>query len=319
MNFTITSISNSNSTLLEQIKRQYLAEKKKATNSKLPSRVKFQVENETVKMKFPSTAVTLNIQDDECAFEGWALVIRRWTCYNNVEISWDKPKDINDGHYQRFLFRVDQFSKDFEWFLIAEECRELFHDYKIKETGNYLLNIPSKRDEKTFRNTKEGVLEHQFVHGNLKDVLKEISNAVSLSRQLPVGVFENVVSKKTSIFTGGKSAIDIWGFSKENELLVFELKADNNVKVGILSELYFYVSVLKMLKKQTFRHDNCNQEDILKIAKFDQIKAFFLCPSIHPLIDKKILDLLNEPNSQIKYHYINFDKDYKLNLDKFDS
>ena len=38
----------------------------------------------------------------------------------------------------------------------------------------------------------------------------------------------------------------------------------------------------------------------------------------HPLVDKKILGLLNEVvPDEISYHYIQFNKEYKLTLDTF--
>ena len=271
-------------------------------------------------MKLSSNAVSSNMQKDDGAFEGWALVLKRWGKYQNVIISWDKPNLIDNGHYQRFLFRLKNFSQDFNsWFSIDKDCQIFLDDLKIKQAEKYLLNIPSKRGDKVSPNP-EAELEDRFVNKDLQEPLMNISNATSLYRQLPVGVFENKVSKSASIFTGGKSAIDIWGFNKENELLVFELKADNNEKVGIISELYFYVCVLQMVRTQTFKHENCldKNEHILKIPATKKIKAYFLSPTLHPLVDKKILGLLNEVvPDEISYHYIQFNKEYKLTLDTF--
>ena len=41
-------------------------------------------------------------------------------------------------------------------------------------------------------------------------------------------MFDKSVLIKNSIFTRGGSAIDIWGINRNNELLLFELKADGN-------------------------------------------------------------------------------------------
>lgn len=316
-NLTYTAMSNSNLLIQEKIKKEFLLSNRKR-NIKLPSKINFSIAEDTVKMKLSSDAVSSNMQKDDGAFEAWALVLKRWGNYKNVIISWDKPHLIDNGHYQRFLFRIKHFSQDFkQWFSIDKDCQILLDDLKIKQTEKYLLNIPSKRGDKVSPNP-EAELEDRFVNKDLRENLMDISNAVSVYRQLPVGVFENKVSKSSLIFTGGKSAIDIWGFNKSNELLVFELKADNNEKVGIISELYFYVCVLQMVRKQIFKHENSFDKDLLKIPSTKRIKAYFLSPTLHPLVDKKILELLNQVvPDEINYHYIQFNKDFKLSLDAF--
>ncbi len=103
--------------------------------------------------------------------------------------------------------------------------------------------------------------------------------------------------------------------------MVFELKADKNEKVGIISELYFYVCVLQMLRKKIFKHEKCldKHKHLLEIPATKKIKGYFLSPTLHPLVDRKMIDLLNEARpDEISYHYIQFDKEYKLTLDKFD-
>jgi len=312
-------MSNSNLEIQEKIKKEFLLSNKRR-NIKIPSGINFSIAGDTVKIKLSSNAVSSNMQKDDGAFEGWALVLKRWGNYQNVIISWDKPDLIANGHYQRFLFRLKHFSQDFNlWFSIDKDCQILLDDLKIKQTEKYLLNIPSKRGDKVSPNP-EAELEDRLVNKDLRETLMNISNATSLYRQLPVGVFENKVSKTASIFTGGKSAIDIWGFNNSNELLVFELKADNNEKVGIISELYFYVSVLQMLRTKIFKYENCLDEHkhLLEISGTTRIKAYFLSPTLHPLVDKKILELLNEVRpDEISYHYIQFNKEHKLTLDNF--
>jgi hypothetical protein len=312
-------MTNSNIEIQEKIKREFLLSNKRR-NIKIPKGITFNIEGDSVNMKLSGKAVSSNMQNDDGAFEGWALVLKRWGNYKNVIVSWEKPNLIANGHYQRFLFRVKHFSQDFnKWFSIDKDCQLFLNDLKLKQAEKYLLNIPSKRGDKVSPNP-EAILEDRFVNNDLRESLMNISNAVSVYRQLPVGVFENKVSKSASIFTGGKSAIDIWGFNKENELLVFELKADNNEKVGIISELYFYVCVLQMVRTQVFKHENCiaENEHLLKIPATKKIKAYFLSPTLHPLVDKEILVLLNEiVPDEINYHYIQFDKEFNLTLDVF--
>ena len=313
-------MENSNVEVKEKIKKEYLIIANEKRNIKITSGIDFFIDGDTVKMELSSNGVTSNMQDNIAAFEGWALILRRWGKYQHVTISWVKPDSINEGHYQRFLFRLKNFSQDFKsWFSIDKDCLPLLDDLKIKEGGSYSLNTPGKRSDKVSDNP-EAILEDRFVNKDLREPLINISNAAIIDRQLPVGVFENKVSKRTSIFTRGKSAIDIWGINKSNELLVFELKAEGNKAVGIISELYFYVCVMQMVRKQKFVHKGCidDNKHLLEIPKTEKIRAYFLTPSLHPLVDKEIVKLLNEANpKEMSYHYIQILVDVKLELDTF--
>lgn len=314
-------MTNQNSEVLKKIKEGFSSTKPiRKRNIKIPSGINLSIDGNSVKMKLSSLAVCSNMQTNNGAFDGWALVIKRWGKYEKVFISWDKPDLTDNGHYQRFLFRLKHFSQDFNsWFSIDKDCEILLDDLKIKNGMEYFLNMPNKRGDKVSPNP-EAILEDLFVNGNLRESLMNISNADTVFRQLPVGVFENKVSKKTAIFTRGKSAIDIWGVSKVNELLIFELKADNNEMVGIISELYFYVCVLEKVRKQTFKHENCliGNKHLLRISETKSIKAYFLAPTLHPLIDREILRLLNEETPDgINFQYIQFSNEYELTLDTF--
>lgn len=313
-------MNNSDAAILKKIKEAFLLTNQKR-NIRLPSSILFNLlEEDTVVMKLSSKAVSKKMQDNMNAFEGWALVLRRWGNYNHVIISWDKPTSIDDGHYQRFLFRLKNFSQAFNsWFSINKDCQLFIDDLKINQLGRYLLNKPGIRGDKVSPKP-EAILENRFVNGDLKERLMKISNATFLYRQLPVGVFKDEVSKYTSIFTSGKSAIDIWGFNQKNDLLVFELKPKNVEMVGIISELYFYVCVLQMLRQHIFKHEDClnGDEHLLEITKTKKIKAYFLAPTLHPLIDEEMINLLNETDpNEVSYHYIHFNENYELSLDVF--
>lgn len=77
---------------------------------------------------------------------------------------------------------------------------------------------------------------------------------------------------------------------------------------------------MQNLRKKIFRHENCKDlnKHLLKIPETKRIKAYFLAPKLHPLIDLEILKLLNEASpNEVSYQYIQFDKDYSLNIDSF--
>ncbi len=84
----LIAMSNSNLEIQEKIKKEFLLSNKRR-NIKIPSGIIFNIAGDTVIMKLSSNAVSSNMQKDDGAFEGWALVLKRWGKYQNVIISWD--------------------------------------------------------------------------------------------------------------------------------------------------------------------------------------------------------------------------------------
>jgi len=81
-------------------------------------------------------------------------------------------------------------------------------------------------------------------------------NLKLLDRQFPVGVFDGIPTKASAIFTGGKSAIDLVGIGHDSSFWLFELKAEKNIKVGALSELFFYSMVVRDVLLRRFGFDD---------------------------------------------------------------
>ena len=178
-------------------------------------------------------------------------------------------------------------------------------EIKIDDVTDYYLSPPYNERDKNDVQGKESILEYHFSLGDWKDALKSATNADYLNRQLPVGVFNKPVSNKTRILPKNKSAIDIWGISKANELLLFELKAEGNNKVGIISELYFYSCVMYRVQKGQFKYEKYKIPNLDKIAKTKKIKAYFFAPSLHPLIDRTLVDYLNTGTApEVEFHYL---------------
>ncbi|MEI6767146.1 MAG: hypothetical protein WCM76_16065 [Bacteroidota bacterium] len=144
-----------------------------------------------------------------------------------------------------------------------------------------------------------------------------MTKAKFLDRQLPVGVFKEQVSIKTAIFSRGKSAIDIWGISEDNALLIFELKAEQNDKVGIISEIYFYANVMRLVKNGNFGYEKPCTNNLELISQVSKIEAYILAPSLHPLIDRKLIetmDICTQP--EIEIHYISFNLGSTMHLNQ---
>ncbi|WP_277229333.1 hypothetical protein, partial [Phascolarctobacterium succinatutens] len=89
------------------------------------------------------------------------------------------------------------------------------------------------------KNNLESYIEYVFwdSYRAQRDILKLDRGAI-VGRQLPVSLFDVTKSKKTRVFTFGKSAVDFWALDGDT-INVYELKV-NNPMVGIITEIFFY-------------------------------------------------------------------------------
>lgn len=310
-----------NDEVLHRIRENFPNGHKSRNYLKLPSDIQFNLVGiNNVEMSIHKDAVGMNMQEDKASFEGWALVMKRWGGFDSVILKWDhqsfdktKPEY---GHYQRFLFRAFYFSRDFvSWFFIAPTCIPFLSYLDIDENTTYYLNRPSKdRCGEIEPKGEESRLEYKYVCKEWSEYLKDEVQAEFLDRQLPVGVFKDPdvtikkkVSKENAIFARGKSAIDIWGI-RDKALLLFELKADGNCKVGIITELYFYCCVMHRVQKDKFKYEKFDVPNIDRIANTEKIIAYFFAPDLHPFInDQKLFDYLNEGTKPfVEFHYLQF-------------
>ena len=142
-----------------------------------------------------------------------------------------------------------------------------------------------------------------------------ISLTGSLWRQLPVGLFEGKKSEETRVFTGRKSAIDLWSTSGDS-IVIFELKAQN-VKVGILTELMFYANYMAdMYVNNTFdplpppvsRALYRGYRQLFSLP-FRRVQAAMLTDRLHPLITPAVLAEMNRGASNIQYYNLHYTLD----------
>ena len=128
---------------------------------------------------------------------------------------------------------------------------------------------------------------------------------IIIYHQLPVGVKQDGIS----FFAGSKAAIDLWGMN-ENELTIIELKYENEL-VGIISELFFYASLMRDIVLGRISKPNAvlSHEKALynNIEKMSVIHARMLADVYHPLVDyEHVFMLLND--NKLKNVKIDFDK-----------
>jgi hypothetical protein len=255
-------------------------------------------EHATITMK--EKALNENMQSDPAAFEAWALALLIHCGVKSVQISVD-PGAVTVGdaspHYERFLYRLMRFSELFPGQVVAKlptsPSRAL--NPLIKRFFNQ--SGPRKKSPEADSRERMKAASLPTPSESSLELALEISGAFrsrfqleKVMRQWPVGLFDGEVAKGHEIFTRGKSAIDLIGI-RGDTLVLFELKKAGNRKVGAVSELLFYASVMRdaigasaifEFKSKT-ASKNCAiaPEDILRCSR---ICAVSLAPDFHPLI-----------------------------------
>lgn len=294
-----------------------------------------------------------NMQDDSAAFEGWALII--YTYFGkkrnlNVQLALKEEvyervqgliEDGNNfgkrGHYYRFLYRAFRFSEQYKWFRLEQRLEEVvngFRDYlqeNLPFTNNYpngekKVSITGKENENHIEDLFSDEKWQDSVEG--QKICKKFG--IPIFRQLPVGLFAKEKKAESAIFTGKKSAIDLW-CCDDDSITIFELKWKNKM-IGIITELFFYCNYMKDmygvrgdLSQNLFVPHNidiCKIRNLKKYRgyekicnrKFSRINGYMLCDmrSLHQTITESVLSEMNNAffdnnETEIKYGLIEYE------------
>lgn len=282
----------------------------------LPSHLDFNFHAGRMTIEMNRSSVVENMQTDGSCFEGWALVLKRWLgIIDTIVLKWDEPlihflTPAKMQHYQRFLFRVKKFKADYDWFTYDDQNEGAFCQYVLDREFDYLVNMSGKPRSRVYQTVQsiskysERQLEEFILsHAETKSAFMEELQLDTIDNQLPVGLFKDIVSNKSKIFTGGASAIDIWGtknVENNREVYLFELKKSENRKVGALTEMLFYANHTDQVRKKNFKYASSTNPTKL-IPDSSKINCYLLAPRTHALIDDSVFDLMNKSNSRIHY------------------
>ena len=277
--------------------------------------------------------VNYNMQGSSVCFEGWAVIIKTYCDYDKIVLdvkgvkdlfkAWTEEKnghDAKNGHVGRFFYRALRFSEQYEWFSLSKELEtevKLFEEY-ISQEKKFWNNIPQGKAGKSNAEEKaENDIEDQLaVSGVLYKALMnrtgvELDENDEVYRQLPVGLFEDEVKIKNTIFTGGKSAIDLW-ICHDDILYLIELKY-NNKMVGIITETFFYSNYMWDLirknggfeiskpEKKEAKEAELRGYDKVQNGNYKQIKGVLLADEgyYHPLVTDQVIKTLNENKKEL--------------------
>ena len=254
---------------------------------------------EIVIMTLSSKSLIDNMQTDAAAFESWALVIRAAFCEKgfpvSVRIDGEKPNGLKKSeqkHYNRFLYRLSKFTEIFSW-AYTEDFKNEIEEFCLTHT-DMVINVP-RSDAKISAAKGEATMERNFCKDN-----ESLFDCID--HQLPVRIFDRDIMEENAITARG--FIDSWAI-KNDTAYVFELKLEENRKVGAISELMFYVNIIHdiLIHRITI-------PDTSEYRSFDKLKEYYdsyKCKKIKGrIIAKKYHPLIPMTNSVIKEAFDNY-------------
>lgn len=267
-------------------------------------------EGEEAHIVLNGAAVTANMQTNAAAFEGWSLALRQWAGASRVKLSWDAPARDGDGnmvpHHERLVYRASRFAELFPtWFSVEGEIlgsRALDTNPQRRR----LLNTPAKRSGLKATSMAAKVNLGEWSNERQMECSLRHDGALAThfgfgvsqrDQQFPVGLFgpedDGAIARNADrIFPGGKGAIDLV-CADGVRFWVFELKAGKNIPLGALSELIFYVSVLRDVRRGHFGFahgawDDCDVK-ARDLEEAQEIFAVLLGDRLHPLLDEPLI------------------------------
>ena len=294
---------------------------------RLPSGIAFSEKGDTCIIGMNQAGTTGNMQNNNAAFEAWALVAKA-AGYTSVKLSENeciKEMDMTKSqklHYYRFLYRVSRFQTGFDdWFTTSSELQKKSTNFenKVLSRDDLFINVP-EQDAKSDSESPEARMERRLVQD-----CKSLNSKLNLDireyyQQLPVGLFGKSVTNKRAIFPQRCAAIDIWGIDGRIFHLI-ELKVKKNQNLGILSEVFFYACFIHDMycQRHLERKDSAYSQKYKKQGGFlrgyhDLIEANIRSVVTHILIEQehpRLCQALAELNG-CKLDGIRFDENVKL-------
>lgn len=322
----------SNKAELVKVMKERFKDKSSDTfpNLKIPEKIGIEMrDNGCLIILDMQSMLNVNMQEDVNAFEGWAFAVYHVLKKNgdeNIQIELDindysdlpslptspNPNDMNaafigKGHFGRFLYRALRFREQYKWFVLSNKLGdyvEKFESYLSNPQNIFINNVPNGKAGIKQENDLENKVEAKLAEdGKLASILGGITGMNDVFRQLPVGLFkDNPKDKSKAVFTGGKSAIDLWTWNGE-VFQVVELKA-NQKKVGIITEIFFYANYMRDLLLEdgwfTINPNYSEDKEInrgyynIKAGKYRKINGIMLADIYHPIVCDDVLKLMNE-------------------------
>lgn len=301
-------------------KEEILKELKKITSNKdlrFPEALDIESNDGVLSLTMTTNGLKENMQENPAAFEGWAIAIKAIApdLAKEVHIKWHGmglKQGTEYNHYRRFLYRVIRFKESYDWAHYMPLDTEAENDKNIisSELSDWVVNYPDSESQKE-ASKAEATLERQ-----LKNYLSK--HLKHVDHQLPMGLFHSCKKSANERAPRQGSQIDLWSIL-DDTFTVYELKNDDNRKVGIISELMFYVNVIKDLSegrlhfdsqayKSTYRNFKAVYEAISS-KSIRTVEGVFLTNDLHSMLKlggSNLFSLLNNNTRNINYKQMGF-------------
>lgn len=156
---------------------------------KLPQYISFILEDESTLLLYIQEQITDNgdilnalsdnMQGDNAAFEGWAVVLKAWCPdkASKVRLKWDVPSDGDSNpHYKRFCYRVVKMCKAYDWFSIDNTNKTGIESFtnELVDLKNNCGNSTPRKKFKHGGGIGENAVEYDMVHeqGNYSAIIQ---------------------------------------------------------------------------------------------------------------------------------------------------
>lgn len=268
----------------------------------LPSDIDFQLSDHSLEVTLGDKSVTSNIQDDSSAFEGWIICLIACLSndstnrIDNVSIRFKPNFNISNSptpKERQLYYRLFKANQNFGWKIPRHNAIQQIES----NLEGAILTIPSGAAKTDAQNT-EAQLERIYI-------AEASANGRSIHQQLPIGLFNGSVAEANRLTP--TSHLDMWELSDNNTLNLYELKAKDNRKVGIISELMYYTNMVSDIIHEKYKFNTGTEhrgiktlKDLQKSAVPTSINGIFLTDGLHPMIEQykdAITEILNRKDA----------------------
>jgi hypothetical protein len=299
-----------------QIEDSLLKDAHEDFDFELPASIAFRYEDEgnTLVMRLNEDAPHhARIQENEAAFESWALIIKaHQPQINQIRLDWT-PDPVDGleaagGPYRQFLYRVWKFTENFRWFDVRHHAqREQIRMIEAFFADTPMVNALSKEDAGHMAPLKKSAVAY-FTGEGCADLCRDLNEKTggffeALYGPMPVSLrFPD--AQGPNVFEGAHSVIPLWS-PNDAELCLLDLKIREK-KIGALSEFFFnahfmfdlYCAERKNIILPPPSDDTAPGAPILFAQWFDYLSARILSDALHPAITPKVVKTLQDADQE---------------------
>ena len=260
----------------------------------LPRKIEFWTNGSDIKIVLNHSCTISNMQENNAAFEAWALLLKS-EGYKNIELSekdTNMPLSLKDQlHYNRFIYRAINFKKAFSWFSLDNTLQTKLDSFseEILSHANLYVNAPIM-PYKTESDLHEAKIERMLIHDDKREKLNRLLN-VNVKKyflQLPASLLIGDVVEGREVFPRGAARIDLWGLDGSTFNLI-ELKVGSNKDLGVISQAFFYTCFMH----EMYCVKRLEQKDPKGIRKYYEGKS-----------ERGYLNLVNANINFINTHFL---------------